>query len=145
MRIAEHTIHISRTPDDVFDFFIDFSKSATWRQYVRTITRVDHGPVTAGSRLHVTMDISGESREFDLDVLVCDRPSLWRHRSNDGDFNGFVEYRFAPENGGTRVTMSIEARPAGLYGWLAVPLLWLRRDKPYKEQLPQLKHAIEAA
>jgi len=33
--------------------------------------------------------------------------------------------------------------PVGWYGWLGMPLLWLRRGQSYKEQLPQLKRAIE--
>jgi hypothetical protein len=86
----------------------------------------------------------GGEYEFDLDVLVCERPSRWRHRSNESEFNGFVEYRFDPENGGTRVTMTIEAKPVGLYGWLALPLLKLRREPPYLQQLPQLKRAMES-
>jgi len=144
MRIVQHTIWISRSPEAVFDFFTDFSKASLWRQYVRTMVRVDHGPLKAGSRLHVTMDLNGGEYEFDLDVLVCERPSLWRHRSNEGDFNGYVEYRFDAENAGTRVTLTIEAKPVGLYGWLAIPLLKLRRDPPYLHQLPQLKRAMES-
>jgi uncharacterized membrane protein len=143
MRITQHTIWISRPPAEVFDFFIDFSQASRWRQYVRTMERVDEGPVKAGSRLHVTMDIAGEPYVFDMDVLVCDRPSLWRHRTNEVDFHGYVEYRFEPKDGGTQVTLNMEAKPAGWYGWLAMPLMMLRREQPYGDQLPNLKRALE--
>lgn len=145
MRFARHTIWISRPPADVFDFFVDFSQASRWRQYVRTMERLDDGPLGAGSRLHVTMDLMGEPYVFDMEVLACERPSRWRHRTNETDFHGFVEYRFEPEQDGTRVTMTIEAKPAGLYGWLAIPLLLLRREKPYTEQLPQLKRVLESS
>jgi uncharacterized protein YndB with AHSA1/START domain len=144
MRLVQHTIWISRPPDDVFDFFVDFSQAASWRQYVRTMERLDDGPLRVGSRVHVTMDLIGEPYIFDLEVLMFERPSRWRHRSNETDFLGFVEYRFEPEQGGTRVTMTIDAKPAGLYGWLALPLMLLRREKPYADQLPHLKRALEA-
>jgi hypothetical protein len=39
--------------------------------------------------------------------------------------------------------MTIEAKPDGLYGWLAMPLLLLRRGRPYAEQLPGLKQVME--
>jgi hypothetical protein len=143
MQIASHTIWIAHPPDAVFDFFIDFSKAPRWRSYVRTMTRLDQGPLTEGARVHVTMDLMGEPYEFDLEVLACERPSLWRHRTHEADFFGHVEYRFEPERDGTRVTMTIAARPVGVYGWLAAPLIWLRRTKPYAEQLPQLKRALE--
>jgi hypothetical protein len=86
----------------------------------------------------------GEPYIFDLEVLSYERPSRWRHRTNETDFRGFVEYRFDPEQAGTPVTMTIDASPAGLYGWLAMPLMLLRREKPYTEQLPHLKRALEA-
>ena len=147
MRIVQHTIWISRPPEHVFDFFADFSKAPCWRQYVKTMERLDDGPLRAGSRVHVTMELVGEPYVFDMEVLECERPSRWRHRSNETDFFGFVEYRFDPEQSGTRVTMTIEAKPANLYGWLGLPLMLLgrRRGKPYADQLAQLKRAVEGA
>lgn len=147
MRIVRHDIWIARSPAEVFDFFADLSKAPCWRQYVKTMERLDEGPLRAGSRIHVTMELAGEPYVFDMDVLMCERPSRWRHRTNETDFLGFVEYRFEPEQDGTRVTMSIEATPAGLYGWLGLPLLLLghRKNRPYARQLPQLKRAVEEA
>jgi hypothetical protein len=143
MRIASHQIWIARPPQDVFAFFTDFTQASRWRQYVRTMAQVGEGPLHVGSHVRVTMDLMGEPSEYDLEVLAYDPPTLWRHRTNETDFFGHVEYRFEPDFAGTRVTMKIEARPVGLYGWLAAPLLWLRRKKPYADQLPQLKRAIE--
>ena len=76
-------------------------------------------------------------------MLACAPPSLWRHRTTEQHFRGHVEYRFDPENGGTRVTLSMVARGVGIYGWLAMPLLWLKRSQTYAQQLPQLKRALE--
>src|SRR5262245_27499544 len=56
MRLASHEIWIARPPAEVFDYFVDFSKAARWRQYVRTMDRLDTGPLRAGSRLRVIMD-----------------------------------------------------------------------------------------
>ncbi|MEP6917128.1 MAG: SRPBCC family protein [Acidobacteriota bacterium] len=145
MRLVQHTIWISRAPEQVFDFFIDFSQARSWRQFVRTMRQLDEGPVRVGSLVQVTMDVMGEPYVFDLEVLACERPGLWRHRTHETDFRGFVEYRFQTEQAGTRVTMTIEASPVGVYGWLAMPLMLLRRHKPYKEQLPHLKRALEGA
>jgi uncharacterized protein YndB with AHSA1/START domain len=145
MRLFQHTIWIPRSPEDVFDFFVDFSKAARWRQYVRTMKRLDEGPVRPGSRLLVTMDVMGDAHTFELEVLACERPTRWQHRTHETDFSGFVEYLFTPEREGTRVTMTMTAKPKGVYGWLALPLMLLRREKPYAEQLPHLKRALEAS
>ena len=104
---------------------------------------VGSGPLHAGSKVHVVMDVGGDPYEFDLEVLTFERPALWRHRTHETDYRGAIEYRFEPEALGTRVTMSCDVRPVGWYGWLGMPLLLLRRGKSYSEQLPQLKRAME--
>jgi uncharacterized protein YndB with AHSA1/START domain len=143
MQLFRRTTWISRPPEDVFDFFVDFSQASRWRQYVRTMEPRDDGPLRPGSRIHVTMDLAGGAYAFDLEVLAIERPSHWRHRTDEKDFFGYIEYRFETEGDGTRVTMLVEAKPVGLYGWLGMPLVWLGRNKAYTEQLPRLKRALE--
>lgn len=145
MHIFKHTIWIDRPRQAVFDYFTDLSRASEWRQYVRTMEPAEPRPVRAGSRVHVTMDLAGEEYAFDLEVLVCEPPGLWRHRTNETDFRGFIEYRFDEERGGTRVTLTCDATPVGMYGWLAAPLLWMRGGKSYREQLPRLKQMMETA
>lgn len=89
------------------------------------------------------MELDGARQGFDLEVLTFDPPSLWRHRTFESDFSGFVEYRFDTERNGTRVPLTISAKPKGMYGWLAMPIMWLHRNRSYAEQLPQLKSALE--
>ena len=90
------------------------------------------------------MDISGETHTFEMVVLVCERPRVWRHRTEETDLRGYIEYAFEPEQNGTRVTLTCQAKAANFYGWLALPVLWLRGGKSYREQLPHLKRAMEA-
>ena len=144
MQLVTHTIWINRPPADVFEFFTDLRQASRWRQYVVSMTPIDPAsPLGVGSRIRTEIDLMGARETFDMEVLAFNRPSLWRHRTFETDFNGYIEYRFEPEGAGTRVTLTIEAKPAGLYGWLGLPLMKLRRTKPYAEQLPQLKRVME--
>jgi uncharacterized protein YndB with AHSA1/START domain len=145
MRIFEHTIWIARPREAVFDYFTDWSAAPEWRSYVRSMNPATAGPVQAGSTINVVMDVAGEEYAFTLSVVTFERPSLWRHKTNETDFNGFIEYRFEPEANGTRVTMSCVVKPISVYGWLGLPLIWLRGGKSYREQLPKLKSAMESA
>ena len=143
VRLFKHTIWIARTREEVFDFFTDFSAAPRWRSYVRSMEPLQEGPLKAGSRIRVTMDLMGSEYSWNLVVIACERPSLWQHHSEESDFTGHVEYRFEPENSGTRVTMSMRVKPRTFYGWLGLPLMLMRRGASYKEQLPQLKGALE--
>lgn len=145
MQIARHTIVIGRPREAVFDFFLDLSQASRWRQFVESMQLVTDEPIRAGSRIRTTIGLFGDQSTFDLEVLALERPALWRHRTFESDFTGHVEYRFEPDAAGTRVTFTIQAKPKGLYGWLAMPMMWLQRGKPHQEQLPQLKRVLEEA
>ena len=143
-QLFKHTIWINRPREAVFDFFCDFSQAGRWRQYVREMKPAEAGPIKPGSRIQVLMDLNGQDYRFELEVLAIERPHLWRHRTNEVDFRGYIQYAFEPEQNGTRVTMSCVVQPVGLYGWLGLPLMWLSRGKSYRDQLPQLKRVMEA-
>ena len=145
MQIFRHTILIARPREVVFDFFVNWDAAPQWRAFVRSMRPATDAPVRAGSTINVVMDIAGEEYKFDMKVITCDRPSLWRHQTDETDFNGFIEYRFDEESDGTRVTMTGVAKPRSLYGWLGLPLMWLGRKRSYREQLGKLERALEAA
>ena len=144
MRIFEHTIWIARPREAVFDFFTNWSRAPEWRSYVRSMTPASDGPLQAGSTITVVIDVAGEEQTFTLTVVTFERPSLWRHKTDETDFMGFIEYRFEPETNGTRVTLSCVVKPISLYGWLGLPLMWLVGGRSYRDQLPKLKTVMES-
>lgn len=144
MHIAQHTIWIARPRPTVFNFFTDFSQAPRWRQYVESMELLGDAAPRVGARFRTVLRVMGEAATYEMEVLAYEPPALWRHRSFENDFNGYVEYRFEEENGGTRVTMTMDVKPVKLYGWLAMPIIWLRRSKPYAEQLPSLKRVMES-
>ena len=145
MQLFKHTVWIARPREVVFDYFTNWDAASEWRMYVRSMKPEGSGPLAAGSKINVVLDVAGEQYDFDMTVLEYARPSRWRHRTNETDFNGHVEYEFTPENDGTRVTFSMVVKPRSLYGWLGLPLMWLGRNKSaYRDQLPSLKRAVEA-
>lgn len=143
MRLFKHTIVIDRPRDAVFDYFTDLSQASKWRQFVKSMELIGSGPIAAGARIKATFTLGGEETTFFMNVLVCDRPSLWRHHTEEKHFKGYIEYRFDPAGGGTRVTMSCDTTPATLYGWFGLPLVLMKSGSVYRGQLPALKRAVE--
>jgi len=145
MNLVTHTIWIARRREDVFDFFVDFTQAPRWRQFVQSLEVIGPEPLHVGSRMRATMEVMGGRHVFEMEVLAFERPALWRHRTFESDFSGYIEYRFETEGEGTRVTFTMAVKPAGAYGWLGLPLMWIGRRNIYKEQLPQLKRVMEAS
>src|SRR5215470_17881003 len=105
MQFFKYSIVIARPREVVFDFFTDWSKAPLWRQYVRSMESEKPGPLGVGSRIRFIIDLDGDRIEYHLTVLAFERPSLWRHQTNETDFGGFIEYRFDAEGpSATRVT-----------------------------------------
>jgi hypothetical protein len=145
MRLFTRTITIAKPRDAVFDFFVDFSQSSRWRQYVTTMEPVTPGPLRPGTMIRTHFDIAGKITTLDLEVDVCDRPSRWRHTVDEVDLRTSVEYGFEWDPAGTRVTMRMDIAPVTPYGWLSMPLMLLHRGNMYRDQLPQLKRALESS
>jgi len=144
MQLFKYSIVIARPREAVFDFFTDWSKAPRWRQYVRSMEREDSGPLGVGSRVRFVLDLAGDRIEYRLTVVAFERPSLWRHQTNETDFGGYIEYRFDEEGpNATRVTFRCVITPRSIVGWLAMPQMWLSRNRSYREQLPQLKRELE--
>ena len=143
MQVWKYTVWIERSPERVFDFLFDFAQAPRWRSFVRSMEQVDPGTAQAGTRIRSLLDVAGEEQELVLTLTAVERPRVWRHRTGETDFVGEVEYKLVPEKNGTRVTLSAQATPVTLYGWLALPLLFLNRGRAYREQLPRLKQVLE--
>lgn len=143
MRLFTRTTTIAKPREAVFDFFLDFSQASRWRQNVMAMEPITPGPVGPGTVIRTRWQVAGQPLTLDLQVASCDRPSRWRHTVDEVDFQTSVEYRFQPVPEGTRVTMRIDAAPVSWYGWLSVPMMLLLRGRMYREQLPQLKTALE--
>src|SRR6185295_3780439 len=103
------------------------------------MTPTTPGPIGPGTVIHVTWDLPSSDYELNLVVAACERPSLWRHTVDETDYLTTIEYRFEPVPGGTSVAMHCNVTPVGWYGWISVPMVWLRRGRLYRDQLPQLK------
>ena len=143
MRIFRHTIDIDRPREQVFATFVDWEKAPLWRQYVKTMRPVEPGPIRPGSRVAFTIDLHGDEVAYELTVMAYEPPRLWRHNTNERNFDGHIEYRFDEIPSGTRVTFECVVHPKTMLGWFAMPQMWLSRGQGYREQLPQLKRFME--
>ena len=73
MQSYKYTIHIDRSPDQVWAYMMDFSKAPRWRNLVRDIEILTPGPLRAGSELKVTFDILGKVRKAISEVWAFER------------------------------------------------------------------------
>jgi hypothetical protein len=143
MRTFTYVEHIDRSPAEVFDFMMDFSKASRWRNLVRSMEIVGGGPPRPGADIRVTFDAMGQTRQVISNLWAYDRPRHIGQRNTEQGITGTFEYTLHPDGTGTRVTFTADVRPHGLM-WLMFPLLLRGHRARYRPQLGNLKRELEA-
>jgi hypothetical protein len=144
MRSFSYTIHIDRSPEQVWNYMMDFSNAPRWRNLVRDIEVLTPGPLRTGSELKVTFDVMGREKTAISEVWAFEPPRHFGVRNTENNVTGLFDYRLEPERGGTRVSFSCEIKPRGMM-WLLLPWLLKGNRGRYAEQLPNLKQEVEKA
>jgi uncharacterized protein YndB with AHSA1/START domain len=142
MRAFAYETHISRSPDDVFAFMMDFDRASRWRNRVRKMELVTPPPVGVGSQLRITMDVKGTQKEAISEVWAYDPPRRFGQRNTASNVTGTFEYLLEPERGGTHVRFTCDVRPHGIMWLLLLPMIRSSRYR-YRDQLSILKREIE--
>jgi polyketide cyclase/dehydrase/lipid transport protein len=142
MRTFTYVEHIDRSPEAVFAFMMDFSQASRWRNLVRRIEFVDGGPPREGAQVRVTFDLQGRTRDVISTMWAYAPPRRVGYRNTESGITGTFEYTLEPRDRGTMVTFSADVRPHGLM-WIVFPFLLRQHRARYRDQLANLKRAIE--
>lgn len=113
MPAAQHSVHVDRSVEEVFAFFTDPSNDLKWRPVVKEIA--SDGPVAEGSRVHqVIKGPGGRGIPADIEITACVPTERYAFKVVAGPVRPVGEYRFAEEDGGTRVSLALTAELTGV-------------------------------
>jgi uncharacterized protein YndB with AHSA1/START domain len=143
MRSFTYTIHIDRSPEQVWNYMMDFSQASRWRNLVRQVDVITNGPLRVGSELLVTFDVMGKVRRAVSEIWAFEPARRFGVKNTEQRVTGVFEYTLTPEGNGTRVTFTCDIQPHS-YMWLLLPLLLRGNRRRYTQQLPNLKKEVEA-
>ena len=117
MPSAQRTILIASPPEQVFAFFTDPSNDQRWRPHVKEVAA--EGALRVGSTVHqVVAGPGGSSIPADLEVTAYEPPSRYTFKVIAGPARPVGEFRFAPAEGGTEVSFSLNAELSGIKSML---------------------------
>jgi uncharacterized protein YndB with AHSA1/START domain len=110
---AQRTIVIARPPAEVYAFFADAENDKSWRPGVTLIRR--EGPLAVGTRY--TQRIAGPGGRqvaADVEITELDPDTRVAFRGVAGPVRPDGDYSFAPAEGGTAVTFTLDAELTGV-------------------------------
>jgi len=99
--VASRSIHLARSPQDVYAVVRDFGSVPKWRADVKRMD-VDAQP---GKPVYFREEAKHGTVNYELVEDVPAQRMVTRIRDTDLGYSGQWTYSFTPENGGTRVTI----------------------------------------
>jgi uncharacterized protein YndB with AHSA1/START domain len=142
MRSFTQTIHIDRSPAQVWAYMMDFEKAPRWRNLVCDMRSVTDGPLRTGSEVEITFDLPGGRRSSRCEVWAFETARRFGLRTTTDKVIATFEYVLTPDDSGTTVTYTCDLRPRGVM-WLLAPMMVRANCERYAQQLANLKRAVE--
>ena len=158
MAVVSSSIHIGVAADTVFAYLIDVERHVEWSGRLsfglERVEKVTPGPLRAGSVFKSMSRLSSRSGAEDASTVAVIEPArrlAWETVSSGPQWRNTFRwaYTLEPEDNGTRLTYTLEARrfsPKPLRLWFP-PLLWLVDRQIFGREmaggLQRIKGALE--
>ncbi len=141
--IKTATVHIERTPEQVFDVLVDFSQTATWLKLCESLAAVGEGEVAAGTKLRYEHSQGGRVEVMDGEVKVCAPPGHLVMRFEDKMAVVVVNWKVAAASGGADVQHVLEIEPKNFLFKLMTPIMSFFVNRQIKKDVAALKAHVE--
>lgn len=144
MAYAEVSIHIDRSPEEVFAFVADAENNPRWRSYVERTTWLDPDePMRPGRRGRQVGRVLGRRMEFLAEIVDWDPPRYASFRVLQGPGSVRSFYRCEPDGGGCRLSGGAEGGLSGPLWRLVEPLFVRVMVRQTRADLRRLKAVME--
>lgn len=140
----EASIVIDRPVEDVFDYVLNLHENGpTWAPDLESVKKTTDGPVGAGTEFAQVQNVTGMRRHTSLKFTDVEPNQSIKADAELGPISPHVTMRFSEAGEGTRVTLSGDANPKGLFKLLS-PVVAKRGTKMWEARFASLKQVLEA-
>jgi hypothetical protein len=138
MAAFTNSIHIERTPAEVFAYLADFENLPEWNYAITKTTKLTPGPVHVGTEYRQTRSMPTEAAES-FTVTAYEPDAQLAVAGRMGPFTARVRYRLQADGNGTLLINDVELD--GLVARLAAP----RVRKAVAANLDVLRRMLDRA
>jgi uncharacterized protein YndB with AHSA1/START domain len=134
-------VTLEQTPERAFDFFVDFRNEPAWNPDCLTVEKTSDGPIGVGTTFTGKMKRIGPSES---EILTLDRPSRCSVVDRSRGAEGTFDFRFTPNDGGTRLEVTMRMQPRGPLRLLE-PVMALMVRRMLTDLPEKMRRGIDAA
>ena len=142
MLTFEKSISIARPPQEVFDYFADPANRSEWTSSAVSSEWTTEPPHGVGSRQRGVDKFLGRRIQSEAEITAWDPPNMHSGKVTK-PFSGEFTARFTEQEGGTELTMSIQAEVGGLFR-IAEGLVSKQLERAMDADLNALKLILES-
>jgi uncharacterized membrane protein len=137
--LVENAIEIARSPEHVFDYWVDLRREPEWNPKATRVEKLTDGPIGLGTRFEAEY-LKGDA--MTIEYVRFERPLAWESvgRSPRLDVKG--EGRISATERGARLVMRMELSPKGTLR-LLLPILGRFMHRQQERNLAAIKEALE--
>lgn len=138
------SVVIRRPVEKVYAYMDDVSREARWQPTLRSARKEPPGETRVGTRKVYESEFMGRKVRNTYEVIELDPLRRVVQRTLPGSSAEiWSEVRFEEHRDGTRVTLSVEARPAGLLRLIPRRFLESETRRELEESLSRLRKELE--
>jgi hypothetical protein len=134
-------MHISATPEEVYDLLADVDNERTWNPDVKAVRRIDAGPVGPGAEWDGDYKGMGTMR---VRLVACDRPRRLQFVTTGSRMRMDFTFAFDGTGATTDVTAIAVVEPVGMMRLLG-PLLGPMMQRTMARRPAQIEAGVRAA
>ena len=144
MPVIEENVHISRPPQEIFDYLSTAENLPVWDSSIMEAEQITPGPVQVGTRWRGVSKILGRRFDWTTEVTDLDPATRWTSQAVEGKLRFTVTQQLEPENGGTRFTYKVEAESGlgGIFGRITDPLVEKAQRRTVRGNLDTLAELL---
>jgi carbon monoxide dehydrogenase subunit G len=136
----EHSLEISRPPEDVFALLVDLDRLPDWQS--SAIEASSDGPLAVGLRVHERRRFLGRELTDELEVVAFEPPRRLTLRSLGGPVKLTIDHELEPDGDGTRLTVVASGKPGGMMKF-AGPMIERTAREEIRGDFARLKELLE--
>jgi hypothetical protein len=143
MPVFEQATTIRRTPEEVFAYVADLSKHGEWGGYGLEVRQTSSGPVGVGATFASTAKQFGTQRETQTVTEYTPGKRLAFEATGGLGLARHV-FELAPQDGGTRVSKSMELIKPSLLAKIMSFKIKGHQPKSLRQDLERIKQRLES-
>jgi uncharacterized membrane protein len=143
MAKVEVGVVINRPIEEVFAFAANIENNAEWQSGVLEAQVTSEGPIGVGTTYRYVTQLLGRRIEADGEIIEYEPNRKYSFESTSGPFPIEGELTCEAAEGGTKVTLAVEADIDGFFK-MAEPLVVRTIKKQFEADVGNLKELLEA-